>query len=536
MHPASGHHIGRMLREQSEALGDQPYLVMDDRKYTLAEMEEVSNVILGGIRELGVVAGDRIAILSSNRMEYAELFYACAKGGVIDVPLNMFLRGQFLRFHLEDSAPKVIVVDAAGAEAIAPLVAGLDDLQAVVLLDDADVELAGVMVVPYAQLLTATPVRDIEELGPDGVLSIMYTSGTTGMPKGCMMTHGWYSHGPRAASDMLQYQSGDVFYTPLPLFHGLARGLMTSGMAFGLEAVIDSEFSAHGLMPRLMETNATLLEGVGVIGSMMLASEPSELDRQHSLRGAFLFPFPEDQQHQFRERFGCDVFTQMYGQTECAAITYSRIGETGKPASTGRPAPYYEVTLVDGHDVEVPVGEVGEIVVRPREKFTMFGGYWNRGEATVETWRNLWHHTGDLARMDEDGYVYFVDRKSDSLRRRGENISSIQLEKSLVEHPAIAEAAVHAVPSELVEDEIKACLVLAGGEDITPEAFFEFCRRELPYFAIPRYVEIMDELPKTATFRVRKHILRDRGITPDTWDLEALGLRVARQERRASTS
>ena len=174
----------------------------------------------------------------------------------------------------------------------------------------------------------------------------------------------------------------------------------------------------------------------------------------------------------------------------------------------------------------------GEITLRPRHRHAMFEGYWRKPEATLEAFRGLWYHTGDFGRRDERGFVSFVDRKRDALRRRGENVSSVELESAIITHPNIAEAAVHAVPSALTEDDIKACIVLGDGVELTPEAAFEFFRSTLPYFAIPRYVEVLDELPRNAVARVMKHLLRDRGVTAETWDFEALGFSVTRSERR----
>jgi crotonobetaine/carnitine-CoA ligase len=190
------------------------------------------------------------------------------------------------------------------------------------------------------------------------------------------------------------------------------------------------------------------------------------------------------------------------------------------------------VRLVDDDDRDVLVGAVGEIVIRPREPDRMFMGYWNQPEATLAAFRNLWHHTGDSGKADEDGFITFVDRKKDALRRRGENVSSMEVEAALLGLPAVERAAVCAVPSELTEDDIKACVVLRAGATLTPQEFFDFARATLPYFAVPRYVEVLEALPQNAMGRIMKHVLRERGVTDATWDLDALGLVIARDERR----
>jgi crotonobetaine/carnitine-CoA ligase len=272
--------------------------------------------------------------------------------------------------------------------------------------------------------------------------------------------------------------------------------------------------------------------GVGMMGMAMLAMPESDSDRDHSVRATLMLPFAPDEQAKFEKRFGLTMLSQMYGQTEGGAITFCALSEERKPGTIGRPSPFYDLKLVDDDDHDVPIGEIGEIIIRPREPFGMYLGYWRKPEATMEAWRNLWHHTGDYGRLDEDGFITFVDRKKDAIRRRGENVSSVEVEIAINQHPKIAEVAVHAVPSEISEDDIKACIVVVPGETVEPNDLFAFFKEKLPYFAVPRYVEVVPELPRNATLRVMKHLLRARGVTAETWDLDKLGLTVARDERR----
>jgi crotonobetaine/carnitine-CoA ligase len=245
---------------------------------------------------------------------------------------------------------------------------------------------------------------------------------------------------------------------------------------------------------------------------------------------------PVDSQAEFERRFGTPVTGELYGQTECLGITLSPVGPDPtqrKRGTIGRSSPALEVKLVDDDDVEVPPGTVGEIVVRPRDPDATYSGYWRNSDATVAAWSNLWHHTGDSARADADGFYTFVDRKKDCLRRRGENVSSFELEGAIATHPSISQVAVCGVPSPLGEDDIKACIVWTRAEPPSPDELFTFFRDSLPYFAIPRYVELRAALPVTeATGRVKKHVLRAEGITPSTWDLEEFGFSVTRAERR----
>jgi carnitine-CoA ligase len=364
-------------------------------------------------------------------------------------------------------------------------------------------------------------------------MSILYTSGTTGMPKGCMLPHGWYMNGSRVSSEMVEYVTDDVLFTALPLFHAWAQGIVMGALVHHLTAWVDPIFSVTRLLDRFIETDASVFTGVGAMGMAMLGAPPSENDRAHRLRCALMIPFTPEQQEAFKQRFGATVLSQLYGQTECGAITYARLSEPRNLGSIGRPAPYLDVRLHDDDDAEVSTGEIGEIVVRPKVANAIYQGYWRKPEATVDAWRNLWHHTGDYGRADAEGFITFVDRKKDALRRRGENVSSQELERAIAGHSKIAEAAVHAVPSPMTEDDIKACIVLASADEtIQPAELFDFFKQVLPYFAIPRYVEILPELPKNATLRVMKHLLREKGVTENTWDLEAMGFRMGRDERR----
>jgi carnitine-CoA ligase len=521
--------VAGLLRDRAAEDPEKLFVWSGDVRRTYGEMDAASDRVAGGLVELGIGPGDRVAVLSNNRIEFVELFFACAKLGAVIVPTNVFLKGDFLHYQLRDCETATIVVDGPGASTVADVASELPALKRAIALDDATV--SGVETIPFAKLHVTSEFVE-SDVSAGSLLSIMYTSGTTGMPKGCMLAHGWYVNGARAGTDMMEYGGDDVLYTALPLFHAWAQGMVMGALLHGLTAVVDPVFSATGVIDRIAETNATTFAGVGAMGMAMLATPESAADRSHRLRAALMIPFAPADQGRFHARFGATVVAQLYGQTECGAISYGRLSALGDPASVGRPGINVEVRVVDDDDREVSPGEIGEVAVRPRVPHATYQGYWRKPDATVESWRNLWHHTGDYGRMDEAGSLFFVDRKKDALRRRGENVSSIEVELAICAHPKIAEAAVHAVPSPMTEDDIKACLVLAPGEQVTPEELFPFFRDRLPYFAIPRYVEVVPELPRNATMRIMKHVLRDRGITKETWDFETLGFAVGSSERR----
>ncbi len=500
-------------------------------------MVEVSDRLAGGLRKVGVSPGDRVAFLTGSRIEMIDFIFGCARAGVIEVPLNTFLRGEFLLHQLRDCGATGIVVDGPGLATITPLLTDLPDLRFVVALDDETASesdlVPGVRLLGFGQLRDADPPPEGYTATPDDVLALMYTSGTTGLPKGCILTHGYFVHAGHVMRTGWEFRHEDTMITAFPLFHlsGQANALMST-LTGGLSLHVETAFSASGFMPRAREVGATVTMGVGAMALAISAQPESADDASHPLRFASWIPLPESVQHALERRFDLIVSSEAYGQTECAPVCISPPSSPRKRETCGAPAPGLEVRIVDEADVELPRGEVGEIVVRPLEPDSLFSGYWNNPAATVEAFRNLWHHTGDTGRMDAEGFITFVDRKKDAMRRRGENVSSLQLEAAIVKHPGVAEAAVHAVPSPATEDDIKACIVPVAGADLTPEALFEFFREQMPFFAVPRYVELVEALPKNAMNRVLKHELRARGVTDATWDLEAMGLTVAAADRR----
>jgi carnitine-CoA ligase len=348
-----------------------------------------------------------------------------------------------------------------------------------------------------------------------------------------MLPHGYYLRAGIQVGHWLELTADDRYLAAMPLFHAAARMMIVGAMLrAGGSAVIEPAFHPSQLLDRARATDATIIGGVGAMGMALLAQPPRPDDRDHGLRLASFIPMRAEDRRALEDRLGVPLNNELYGQTECVPMTCTPMSVPRNPDSDGGPAPDIDLVLLDDDDREVGVGEVGEICIRPRERYAMFRGYWRKPEATLEAFRGLWYHTGDYGRRDQEGFISFVDRKKDALRRRGENVSSMELETAILQHPKVAEVAIHAVPSELTEDEIKACIVVAPGEQLTPEEAFAFFKERLPYFAMPRYVELMDELPRNAVSRVMKHKLRELGVNERTWDLDALGFTVSREERR----
>ncbi|MGV0790172.1 AMP-binding protein [Mycolicibacterium sp. XJ1819] len=505
---------------------------VDDSSWlTYADVHVQSDALAGALAELGIAKGDRVAIVLPNRIEYLLTFFALAKLGAIQVPINPYLKGDFLLHQLADSGAKALIGDTPAMMHTEAILDRLPDLRVIISVDD---DPATTSTAPaFRELLAGGHRAPTASIDQSDLLAVMYTSGTTGMPKGCCLSHGYYTAmlWPWYENDWLR--EGDRTLSAMPLFHlgGQGIALMPVLMAGNSIAYLE-RYSASGFLQAARRTRASVAFGVGPMGTALLATPESDADRNHSLRLAVFVPMAIEAQHRMAARFGVEVISEMYGQTECQPITGSPMSRTpAKLGSIGKPVGVLDVQLHDDNGREVPVGDVGEIVIRPRERDVMFQGYWNNPQATVDASRDLWHHTGDLARADEDGYLYFVDRKKDAMRRRGENISSAEVEAALVRHPKIAAIAVHAVPSPLGEDDVKAVIVCESGAAFEPAELHQFFRSTLPYFAVPRYVEFVEALPMSPTGRVQKHVLRTKDNSA-AWDFELLGLSIDTTERR----
>ncbi|MEV8546475.1 AMP-binding protein [Streptomyces sp. NPDC051572] len=530
-----GRVLGGWLREEAALDPDRQFVQCMSDWLTLRELDRRSDRVAAALQEMGVVKGDRIAVNLPNRIEYVVLIYAIAKTGAIQVPLNTFLRGEFLHHQLEQTGPRVYITDEAGLRLLQPILPELPEQPRLVLVGGTSDEAAAAATLDYVELEAGTAGPAPVPIEPADVCAIIFTSGTTGPSKGCTITHGYYCNLVNVFIDFGWYEKGDVIFGANPLFHFSGQTwLVAAALAVRGSVIVEPSFSASRYMARIRETGATTALGMGAMGMAVLAQPPSDGDRDHKLRHITFMPSTPELVQRFEKRFGIAPFAEVFGQSECWPALLGDPRGPRRPGSMGRVTPGLEVKLVDDDDIEVADGRPGEIVVRPTEPFRLFSNYWNQADATVRTFRNLWHHTGDQGRIDEEGYFWFVDRKKDSLRRRGENISSIELEQAILRHPLIANVAVHAVPSELGEDDIKVCVIVVPEARIECAELFEFFRTSLPYYAVPRYVEFLDELPANVNGRVQKFKLRERGITDETLDFEKLGLVVARADRRAS--
>ncbi|MFY1621450.1 AMP-binding protein, partial [Micromonospora sp. WMMD736] len=497
------------LHHWATAQPDRPFFKCTTEWLTFGQVDAITDALAAGLQGRGINPSDRVAVMLPTCDEALLSVLALAKLGAIQVPINPYLKGDFLRHQLADSQARCIITDATGLSQTSSVRCELPELTEVVGVDATDTT----DTIPFDELRTSTEHFAPPALQPRDTMAIMYTSGTTGLPKGCVLSQGYYTALPRGWFESGWYQPDERLITALPLFHIAGQGMtLMAALQGGLPTTFLPAFSASGFIGQCRDAKATAAFGVGPMGMTILSTPPSPEDTAHELRTAIFVPMPPEAQRSFRNRFGVDVVSEVYGQTECNPITLNTVEAHGtRPGRLGKPAPWIDVRLVDDQEVPVPDGQPGEIVIRPTEPMVMFDGYWHNAEATVEASRDLWHHTGDMAVREPDGTLVYFDRKRDAVRRRGENISCVEVEAAIGKHPKIRAVAAHAVAADLGEDDLKVWIAMVTGETFSPSELFEFLTEELPYFAVPRYVDFIDELPVNPLNRVQKFKLRDRG-------------------------
>jgi crotonobetaine/carnitine-CoA ligase len=503
--------ITELLDDRVGKSADVTALWLDDVGYTFGDLARRSRAAGSGLLDLGVRPGESVALFLETSIELVDAWLGCAAIGAVSVPINIANRGDFLVHQLRDSQAVVVLVDETTVDVVRSVAPELPDLK-----------------VLHASKLVGDPHASWpSEACPswNAPACVLYTSGTTGPSKGVLVTQHYLATAARIVADAYGLTASDVTYGAVPLFHfsGMLGSVLAAVVA-GSSAVVDRRFSVSATWDRVRRYGAT---GVIAVGSMilMLWNLPVT-DDEPQLRLLAGAPIPAELHRRIEERYGCRIVT-MYGMTEAFPLAVWAVTDDGEPGSAGRTSRLFDVRIFDDDDAEVAIGEPGEIVCRPRAPHVMFEGYYRDPAATVARWRNGWFHTGDFGRLDEAGSLFFVDRKKDAMRRRGENISSFEVEQSVLEHPAVADVAAHAVPSEFGEDDVKICVVLRtpgdglASEPVTPEELLAHCIERMPRFAVPRYIELLEDLPRNAVGRVLKYVLRERGVTPQTWDREA---------------
>jgi crotonobetaine/carnitine-CoA ligase len=505
--------LPRMLRRQAALYGNRRLVEIGGQAWSFAETLEMAARFGGALHAAGIARGDHVAVMCGNRRELLQIYLGCGWIGAVTVPINTASRGAQFAHILANSQAKLLVLQADFADAVDSLESALPSLRAVWLIGDAD--LAERWPRPARFPAPAEPVPEAA-IGPGDTVAILYTSGTTGVSKGVCCPHAQYFWWGVNTARLLGLRGDDVLLTTLPLFHTNALNTFYQALLTGAALVVEPRFSASGFAASLSGRGANVTYLLGAMVPMLLSRPASELDRAHRVRIALAPGVPERFHPEFRERFGIELLDG-YGSTETNFVLgCAQAGQ--RPGTMGPVVDGFEARVVDDADNALPEGVPGELVLRAGEPFAFATGYFGMPERTVEAWRNLWFHTGDRVVCDADGHFRFIDRMKDAIRRRGENVSSYEVEQVLLSHPDVAEAAAFPVRSELAEDEVMVAIVPRDGHLLTPAVLAEYCKGRMPGFAIPRFIEFLTTLPMTENGKVQKFRLRERGVTAATWD------------------
>jgi len=535
----------RILEIRARIHGDRPFIqALGSAALTYAEADRLVNRLAHGLAAQGVGRGDRVLVMLPNCVEFMLVWWAINRLGAVEVSVNNAYKGYFLEHVVSNSGGRLIVATAEFLERLEAIEDRCPDLETVVAWRP-----RGAAAGPWPRFKRLRSVSFEElpaqrddppevEVSHRDLCAIMYTSGTTGSSKGVTLPHAHCTLFCEATANLTRFTEDDTYFVATPLYHGNAPIMQVyPALLRGGRAVICPRFSASEWVDQIRSSGATVTNLLGVMMDFVFRQPPRDSDRDHRLRVALGQPAPASIVEDFKRRFGIGRVLEYYGMTEIGVVTMMPWDEV-RPGSCGKAvSDWYELRIADPEtDEALAPGQVGELLVRPRAPWAFSQGYWRMPDRTAEALRNVWFHTGDALQQDADGYYYFMDRLGDVIRRRAVNISSYDVESVVADHPAVAACAAVAVRAEFAggEDEIKLCVVLHDGAGLPPGEFLAWCEDRLPYFAVPRYLEIVPELPRTPTNKVQKHLLRERGVTGTTWDRVAAGYRLQEEIRRAA--
>jgi carnitine-CoA ligase len=513
--------LERWAREQP----DKVFAVFEEGgEWTYAETQSLAIRTANALRQLGVRQGDRVLVWLPNSADCLRLWFALNHLGAVFVPINLAYRGNILEHANRVADTRLAVVHADLQDRLGEIERGR--LSEIVVLGGAPRPIEGLVVHGHDRLESTdeTPVGLERPIAPWDTQSIIFTSGTTGPSKGVLSS---YFHMHQMAISAPFLDGTDRYMINLPMFHSGGVMPVTAMLIHGGSIAMVYSFDTETFWSRIRGMGITTSILLGVMSGYLLKRPASPDDRDHPLRTCTFVPLNE-LAPQFHARFGTEIHTH-FNMTEICMPIVSEPNPTAL-GSAGRPRKGVTVRLVDENDCEVPVGTVGELVLRTDAPWAITHGYAGNPEATAASWRNGWFHTGDGFRRDAEGNFYFVDRLKDAIRRRGENISSFEVESELIAYPAVREAAAVAVKSDIAEDEVMAVIAIREGEPFDPADLIEFLRPRMAHFMIPRYVRVVDSLPRTPTSKIQKVQLRSDGVTADTWDREAAGIVVKREK------
>ena len=523
-YPLKERTLGHILEDKTAKNPDKIFFHFEDEQFTYSQTDKFANKIANGYMSLGIKKGETVTTMLPNCSEGVFNWFALAKLGAVDSAINTAYKGDLLKHVIGISNTKVLFVYEGYLDRIIQVQDDLTSVEKIVVFNPSgerpsrDIKFP---VTTYDELIDESDdFSSPEEIEYSDPLQIIYTSGTTGPSKGVVLSHNAMYYYAMDAVESIGFDGSHVYFSCLPLYHINIR-FFTICPALFTESrfAMVERFSATKFWDWIRKYDATAFCLLGAMTTFMLKQPPSDNDRDNPARIFWGGPMTVEQGKEFQERFDVDVSLGYFGMTECNWLTSLHHSEVKalkaedkweQALGMGKEnKARFEVKLVDDYDNEVPVGQTGEIVSRPSRPFSMMTEYINMPEKTAEAFRNLWFHTGDIARKDEEGFFYFVDRKKDYIRRRGENVSSYEVEASVNANDKIAESAAIGIQSPEGEEEILIVIVLKEGETLTKEELLAWCEERMAKFMIPKYMKIVDEIPKTGTGRAQKFKLRD---------------------------
>lgn len=519
--------FSQLLEQRAETIPNQQFFSFESETYSYAEFNSQANKIARNLAIEGIGYGSVVAVLMDTSPNYLALWFALGKLGAIEVPINTAYHGDILLHQLRTSGTTYCAVDIDYLEILRNVRAD-SKIQRCFVLGEAS-ELNETNEKNFSELLSPQDSQnlavDIKHYDTGGII---FTSGTTGPSKGVLLSFRYLTAYGVMYADINSLKSDDVILNFLPFFHMSGKFLTIATLVCGGQMRLQKRLSISTFLNEVREHGITNFVGVGGICNMLLSSPASPNDADTSIRSIYAVPDPDSAHKELVARFNCQINT-VFGSTESGLPIYrGGVNDGYRAGSCGKASPLYDVKIVDKHDNELPIGESGEIVVRPKQPYLIASGYVGMPEKTVEAWRNLWFHTGDFGRQDADNWFYFEDRVSDSLRRRGENISSFEVELLVSKHESVSEVAAVAYPSELGEDEVRVFVIPRTGHSLDAEQLFLHCRDQMPYFMVPRYIDIVTEFPRTPTAKIEKYKLRKAALTDTTWDCVKHNWKIAK--------
>jgi len=515
--------LGRILYLQAQAIPDVTCYQVDDRSYSYAETNSIVNRYAQGLKGLGVEKGDRVVIYMRSCVEFIFMAFAVNKLGAVWVPMNGDYKGAWLKEGIEDSKGKVLVTDTDKLPRVEDAFGEQNTYGKLVVkvLDGATCPQGA------TDLASFNALDDIEEdtsnIHYGDTCSILWTSGTTGKSKGVLQSHNVWLNAAESVQRQFGTEQGDVIYNCLPLYNtGAWVTSVFRALTTGITVALDEIFSARNFWERIKFYQATETTTLGAMHMFLWNAPETDEDANNTLRNANVIPLPPQMTKPFMQRFGIQKVQKGYGQSEaCSIMNCLEDGvKEWAPNSLGDVAPGIELSIRNDEGEEVPPGTPGEFCLKPTKPYVIFNGYFENEEATQKAYYGDWYRTGDLGMKDGEGNYYFLDRKSDFIRDKGRNISSLQVEASVMQHPDVEAVACFGIPSEHIETEaeMKLDIILKEGSDATHESVARYINDNSPYFFVPRYMEFVTELPYTPTNKVQKFKLREKGVTAQTWD------------------